>query len=564
MKIFNTLSRQLEEFRPIKKNKVGLYTCGPTVYNYAHIGNLRTYIFEDILKRVLEYNKYKVKHIMNITDVGHLTDDADAGEDKMEKGAAREGKSAWDIAKFYTKAFKKDLADLNILEPTKFTNATDNIKEQIALVRKLEKKGFTYQTSDGIYFDTSKLPDYGKLAQLSKQELRAGARVNMGEKKNPTDFALWKFSPAGEKRQMEWKSPWGIGFPGWHIECSAMAEKYLGQPFDIHCGGIDHVPVHHTNEIAQSEAANDKPLAHYWMHGEFLTFSFSRIGIIELRGNKKEELRKITIKIENTKNQLEQGTIILRDNITKIEYLRANYINKSMLEYSLNNYINLNDNETKGIEVLINKPHANPENYKIKITDKYTKNIDNLSFDEEKIDIKMSKSSGDFLTLEVLKNQHFNPLAYRYLLLQTHYRKQLNFSEEALKAAQNGLEHLYTAARELPKKIDTTEIEKEFLSYINNDLDIASALALVWTAIKQKSIDLPTLLKFDTVLGLEIKKHLKVKITPLSEEVSKLTAARDQARQNKNWSESDSLRTQIEALGYIVEDTPQGTKVIKK
>lgn len=564
MKIYNTLSRSTEEFKPLKKNKVGLYTCGPTVYNYQHIGNLRTYVFEDILKRVLEYNNYKVKHIMNITDVGHLTSDGDTGEDKMEKGSAREGKSAWDIAKFYTKIFKQDLKSLNIIFPARFTNATDNIKEQIALVKKLEKKGFTYQTSDGIYFDTSKLPDYGKLAQLSKQELRAGARVDMGEKKNPTDFALWKLSPAGEKRQMEWKSPWGIGFPGWHIECSAMAEKYLGQPFDIHCGGIDHVPVHHTNEIAQSEAANDKPLANYWMHGEFLTFSFSKIGIIELRGNKKEEVKNLTITIENTENQSEQGSIILRDKITKIEYLRAKYISKGTSEYRLNTPIDLTDGGTKEIEALIDKPHANPENYNIKIVEKYIKNIDNLSFDEEKTDIKMSKSSGDFLTLEVLKNKPFNPLAYRYLLLQTHYRKQLTFSWDAVQAAQNGLEHLYTAARELPKKIDTTEIKKEFLSYINNDLDIAGALALVWTAIKQKNIDLPTLLKFDTVLGLEIKKHLKVKITPLSDEVSKLTAARDQARQNKNWSESDSLRTQIEALGYIVEDTPQGTKVIKK
>jgi cysteinyl-tRNA synthetase len=240
------------------------------VYNYAHIGNLRTYVFEDILKRTLEYTGYKVKHVMNITDVGHLTSDADSGEDKMEKGSAREGKSAWDIAKFYTKAFLKDIEELNIKPPTKLPRATDHIKEQIAIVKTLEKKGFTYTTSDGVYFDTAKLPDYGKLARLDKKNLQAGQRVDMGEKKNPTDFALWKFSPTGEKRQMEWKSPWGVGFPGWHIECSAMATKYLGQPFDIHCGGIDHIPVHHTNEIAQSEAAFGKPLANLWMHGEFL------------------------------------------------------------------------------------------------------------------------------------------------------------------------------------------------------------------------------------------------------------------------------------------------------
>src|SRR3989339_465716 len=257
--IYNTLTRQKQEFKPLKKNKAGLYTCGPTVYNYAHIGNLRTYVFEDILRRTLKYHGYDVTHVMNITDVGHLTDDADSGEDKMEKGAAREGKTAWEIAKFYTNAFKKDLKDLNIISPTKFTKATENIKEQIDLIKTLEKKGFAYKTTDGIYFDTSKLPDYGKLANLKNQELKAGARVEMGEKKNITDFALWKFSPADQKRQMERLSPWGKGFPGWHIERSAMSAKYLGQPFDIHCGGIDHVPVHHTNEIAQSEAANDKP-----------------------------------------------------------------------------------------------------------------------------------------------------------------------------------------------------------------------------------------------------------------------------------------------------------------
>src|SRR3989344_8477176 len=237
--LYNTLTRKTEDFKPIKKGMAGMYACGPTVYNFAHIGNLRTYIFEDLLKRTLLYNGYKVKHIMNITDVGHLTGDSDSGEDKVAKGAEREGKTAKEIAKFYTLAFQKDLKNLNILPPNKFPKATDNIKEQIALIKKLETKGFTYKTDDGIYFNTSKLPDYGKLARLAKQELKAGARVDMGQKKNITDFALWKFSPKNEKRQMEWKSPWGVGFPGWHIECSAMSRKYLGFPFDIHAGGVD-------------------------------------------------------------------------------------------------------------------------------------------------------------------------------------------------------------------------------------------------------------------------------------------------------------------------------------
>lgn len=271
LKLYNTLTRKEEIFKQLKPGKIGFYTCGPTVYDYAHIGNLRTYIFEDVLKRVLLFNGFKVKHVMNITDVGHLTSEADTGEDKLEKGAKREGKSAWEIAEYYTEKFKQDMRKLNILEPDIWCKATDHIQEQISLIKKLEKKGFTYQIEDGIYFDSNKLKDYGKLARLNIKGLQAGARVDVKGKKNKTDFALWKFSPENEQRQMEWDSPWGKGFPGWHIECSAMAMKYLGESFDIHCGGMDHPPVHHTNEIAQSEAATGKKFVRYWMHGEFLT-----------------------------------------------------------------------------------------------------------------------------------------------------------------------------------------------------------------------------------------------------------------------------------------------------
>lgn len=271
LKLYNSLNRSKETFTPIEPPNVGLYTCGPTVYNYAHIGNLRTYIFEDILKRVLLYNGYNVKHVMNITDVGHLTGDRDMGEDKLEKGAQREGKTAWDIADYYTVAFKKDLKRLNILDPTLWCKATDTIGEQIGLIRKLEDKGYTYTTSDGIYFDTAKFENYNKLSHQNLEALEEGARVEKNpEKRSPTDFALWKFSPPDVKRQMEWKSPWGTGFPGWHIECSAMSMKYLKQMLDIHCGGTDHIDVHHTNEIAQSEAATGKPFFNYWMHGAFL------------------------------------------------------------------------------------------------------------------------------------------------------------------------------------------------------------------------------------------------------------------------------------------------------
>lgn len=299
--LFNTLTRKKQEFTPLAGERVGIYTCGPTVYNFAHIGNLRAYIFADVLKRTLVSAGFEVKHIMNITDVGHLTGDRDMGEDKMEKAASSSGKTAWDIASYYTEAFLSDIKDLNIILPDKLPRATDHVKEMIALIAELEKKGFTYQTSDGIYFDTSKLKDYGKLAHLDLDGLKEGARVEVNpEKRNPTDFALWKLSDpspsrlqappspaaAGEgnrvasrsRRHMEWKSPWGIGFPGWHIECSAMSVKYLGQPFDIHTGGIDHVPVHHTNEIAQSEAAYEKPLANFWLHNEFLNIDGGRIG----------------------------------------------------------------------------------------------------------------------------------------------------------------------------------------------------------------------------------------------------------------------------------------------
>jgi cysteinyl-tRNA synthetase len=458
--LYNSLSRKIEEFQPIKK-PISLYTCGPTVYNYAHIGNLRAYVFEDVLKRVLRFNDYKIKHITNITDVGHLTSDSDTGEDKMEKGSKREGKTAWDVAKFYTNAFFHDLKELNIIPADKYPRATDHIKDQIKLIQVLEKKGFTYKTSDGIYFDTSKLPDYGKLANLKNQSLKAGARIEIGDKKNPTDFALWKFSPVGEKRQMEWKSPWGIGFPGWHIECSTMAVKYLGQPFDIHCGGIDHIPVHHTNEIAQSEAAYGKPLANYWMHGEFL-----------LMGSD-----------------------------------------------------------------------------------------------------KMAKSGDNFITLQTLKEKGISPLAYRFLLLQTHYRKQLTFSWEALQAAESGLQHLYQSARELripllrrwgAGGVNAEALQNQFLTHINNDLDTSGALALIWDAIKNKKITQKLLLQFDEVLGLKIKKNLKVKKEKVSSSTQTLINARDEARKNKNWSESDKLRTELEKLGYKAEDTKEGTKITKQ
>lgn len=462
LRLYNTLTRTEEVFTPLSDHKVGLYTCGPTVYNYAHIGNLRTYIFEDILRRVLAYNDYTVNHVMNITDVGHLTDDADSGEDKMEKGAAREHKSVWDVAAFYTEAFFQDTADLNILKPTVICRATDHIHEQIDIILKLQKRGFTYQTSDGIYFDTSKLADYGKLARLDVAGLQAGSRVEIGDKKHSTDFALWKFSPADSKRQMEWNSPWGVGFPGWHIECSAMSLKYLGERFDIHCGGIDHIPVHHTNEIAQNEAALGHQTVNVWMHGEFL-----------------------------------------------------------------------------------------------------------LTNDE-----RMGKSKGNFLTLRVLKDEGFDPLAYRYFCLSAHYRSKLNFSFEAVQGAANALEKLRQAVRLLAIEVDTgsevdTVIMERFQLVINDDLDMPKALALLWEAVHSQlspAVKLATLLEMDLIFGLELEAVLadanssQADIPPT---VIELVTARETARAAKQWVESDTLRKQIENQGYRVEDTTNGPRVMK-
>ncbi|MGB9857722.1 MAG: cysteine--tRNA ligase [Dictyoglomaceae bacterium] len=455
--LYNTLTRKKEVFKPINPPFVGMYTCGPTVYNYAHIGNLRTYIFEDILKRVLLYNGYRVKHVMNITDVGHLTSDADEGEDKIELEAKKERKNAWQIAEFYTEAFKRDIKKLNILEPDIWCKATEHIDDFIALIKVLEEKGYTYRTSDGIYFDTSKLPDYGKLAGQDLEGILPGARVEVNpEKKNPWDFALWKFSPKNVKRQMEWDSPWGVGFPGWHIECSAMSTKYLGQPFDIHCGGIDHIPIHHTNEIAQSEAAYDKPMANYWLHGEFLVLGEKRMG----------------------------------------------------------------------------------------------------------------KSEGNFITLSVLEEKGYNPLAYRYFCFTAHYRSPLKFTWFAIDSAQRALNRLYENIKRYPKQ-DVEfhkEYEEKFHLAINDDLDMPKALSIVWELIRDDTVapevKRATLIQFDKVLGLSLDSPPEIKIE-VPEEIWNLLEERERARKEKNWELADKIREEIKNKGYIVEDTPQGPRIRK-
>jgi len=450
--LFNTLTRKKENFKPLADASVGLYTCGPTVYDYAHIGNLRTYIFEDVLKRTLQFNGYKVRHVMNITDVGHLTSDADEGEDKLEKGARREQKSVWEVADFYTNEFKKDIGLLNIEEPNIWCKATDYIKEQIKVVEALEKRGLTYKTSDGIYFDTAKYTDYAHLAKLNVAGQQEGARVEVNdEKKNSTDFALWKFSPAGEKRQMEWESPWGVGFPGWHLECSAMSIAKLGEEFDIHCGGIDHIPVHHTNERAQNWGLTGKETVKTWVHGEFLVIDSGRMG----------------------------------------------------------------------------------------------------------------KSEGNLIRLQTLVDKGYDPLAYRYLCLQTHYRQKLNFSWEALEAAQNALEKLRDAIVSYDEpKIGCAGYEEEFFNAVNDDLNMPKALGSVWELIKDDTM--PTagkkqsLLRFDEVLGLGLD---LVKKDVIPDDVLALAKDREAARSVKDWKRSDELRDEVLQKGYGIEDTSEGSKI---
>ncbi|MFA5746881.1 MAG: cysteine--tRNA ligase [Candidatus Paceibacterota bacterium] len=466
IKLYNTLTRQKEEFKPIKPGEAGIYTCGPTVYWFAHIGNLRAFIFEELLKRTLKYNGYKVKHVMNLTDVGHLTSDEDTGEDKLEKGARRDNKSVWEVAEFYTQAFKKDLSLLNFQEPDVWIKATDTIKEQLELIKVMEEKGFTYVISDGVYFDTSKLPAYGKLWPNKKMELKAGARVELAEgKKNHTDFALWKFSPKeGPKRQMEWDSPWGIGFPGWHTECVVMSIENLGIPFDIHCGGIDHILIHHTNEIAQAEAAYGRDMCNYWVHGEFLVL---------------------------------------------------------------------------------------------------------------KNDEKMAKSAGTVVLVEDLIKKGFNPLAYRYLLLTAHYRKKMEFSWEALESAQTGLNNLYEKFLEfkenkrigVPFGKKSEEHKSKFLEAINDDLNMPQALAVAWDIVKDKDLASSEkyylLLDFDKIFGLNLDKAQRKTEEDVPEEIKKLLEERQAARQAKDWTKSDEVRKQIQALGWEVEDTAEGQKAKK-
>jgi len=452
MKIYNTLSRSVEEFEPLNPHmpdsagQVGIYSCGPTVYDYAHIGHMRTYVGTDILIRVLKHNNFDVHHAMNITDVGHLVSDADSGEDKMEKGAKKFGLSVWDIAKKFEAQFKDSCALLNINLPTELMHATDFIPEQIDLIKKLEEKGFTYRTDDGIYFDTSKFENYYKLSRQNPEELKAGVRIDMGDKKNVSDFALWKLSPADEKRQMEWDSPWGKGFPGWHIECSAMSKKALGESFDIHTGGVDHINIHHSNEIAQSEAVSGKQFVKYWVHYNHL---------------------------------LVEGE-------------------------------------------------------------------------------KMSKSIGNIFTVEDIKAKGFDPMSLRYLILQTHYRQEMNFTWASLEAAQTALNKL--RRHYLSASSGDIVIPGEFEEAINDDLNLPRALSVVWENIddfNKESLDI-----IDSVLGLELSMYKEQEIE-ISSEIQDLVTKREEMRRAGNYAEADRIRSEIGEKGFMLEDSSTGVKIRK-
>ncbi len=458
IKFYNTLTRKKEEFKPINEKEIKMYSCGPTVYYFAHIGNLRAYLFMDNLRRVFKYNGYNLKHVMNITDVGHLVSDSDEGEDKMIKAAKRENKNPFEIAQFYMDAFLADIDKLNIDRPEIIAKATEHIDVMEEYVKKIIENGYTYQTEDTIYFDTSKLDKYGVLSNRNIEDQKAGARVEFDKnKKNISDFALWIKAP--QNHIMKWDSFFGKSYPGWHLECSAMGCKYLGEQFDIHTGGVDHIPIHHENEIAQSKGYSGKIPANYWMHVEFL--------------------------------QINGG--------------------------------------------------------------------------------KMSKSLNNLYTLKDLEEKGYEPLVYRMFNFTSSYRAQINFTFEAMEAAKVALNRLregYLKHSEGNEEISDEEIknyEKRFLDAINDDLNMPVAMSIVWEIVRnpKKSKKLKELLlKFDEVLGLDLKKYKKEE-NILPDDVIKLVNDRNEARLNKNWAESDRIRDVLIEKGYTVKDSKTGTIVEK-
>ncbi len=471
MILYNSASRRKEEFVPHEEGKVSMYTCGPTVYHFAHIGNLRTYIMEDVLEKALRYAGYDVKRVMNITDVGHLSSDADTGEDKMLKGAKREKKTVMEIAQYYTDAFFSDCKKLNIKKPDVVEPATNCIAEFIEMVQGLLEGGYAYIAGGNVYFDTSKLKDYYVFNNFDAEDLAIGVRDSVSEdenKRNKTDFVLWFTKSKFEDQELKWDSPWGIGYPGWHIECSAISLKHNGEYLDIHCGGIDNAFPHHTNEIAQSEAYLGHEWCKYWFH------------VLHL----------------NTSNG------------------------------------------------------------------------------------KMSKSKGEFLTVSLLEEKGYNPLAYRFFCLQSHYRKSQEFSFEALSNAEAAFNKLLARVAALKEdgEVDEavfSEYVKKFNDVLGNDLNTSLAVTAVYDALKANTNDatkLAIIKDFDKVLSLDLiteaKKLAEKKAeAPASEEdaeIDALVAQRTQARKDKNWAEADRIRDELNARGIVLTDTPEGVKWSRK
>ena len=456
MKLYNTLGRKEEDFKPIKEGEVGIYSCGPTVYWNQHIGHMYAYTQWGTLVNFLRYVGYKVTWVMNLTDVGHMTSDADEGEDKMEKGAKREGLTVWEIAKKYEKQFVESLDAFNIQRPDVLCRATEHIVEQIELAKKMEMNGYTYITKTGLVFDTGKFTDYAKFANLKLAEMESGARVEVDkEKKNPWDFLLWVTNQPDHV--MKWNSPWGEGFPGWHLECTAMSTKYLGEEFDIHTGGIEHIGVHHTNEIAQAFGAFGHQTARFWMHNAWLTL--------------------------------------------------------------------------KGGE-------------------------------------KMSKSAGNGYTASQLVEMGFDPLAHKYLVLTSHYRKGIEFSLESLKASQAALFKLRSMMAEWEEGGEVlADYKQGFVEVMSDDLSVAEALALIWKLVKDKTVadkdKRATLLDFDRVLGLRLAPLSGVK-DEIPKRIVRLVERRQKAREKEDWIEADRLRKEIESRGFIVKDREKGFKVLTK
>lgn len=464
VRLFNTRTRAVEDFVAMRAGEVKMYCCGPTVYNFAHIGNLRTYFFEDTLRRTLQAAGYHVQHVMNITDVGHLqsTDDEgkdESGQDKMAVAAARENKSPWDIARAYEDAFLRHVQMMNMLPPTLVCRATEHIPHMIAMVQDLLAKGHAYVSEGNVYFDVASFPTYANFARLKLDEQNATERVDFDtRKKNQHDFALWFSTSKYPNQIMKWESPWGMGFPGWHIECSAMATHYLGQRFDIHCGGIDHIPVHHTNEIAQAEGCfgTHQPWVNYWLHGEFL--------------------------------QVDKG--------------------------------------------------------------------------------KMSKSSGNFLHLDQLVADGYDPLDYRYLLLTAHYRSHLRFSYESLDHARNTRQALknllndwaYAAKAQLiADSVAVTQHAEAVAAFCRDDLATPEALAYAWGVARDPQLNAATKLEcfkeFDALFGLNLLPPAEKTLPPALQE---LLDAREVARASKNWAESDRLRDALLAKGVRLKDRKDG------